>query len=58
MRGKIAIGAAILAALLVGMITVSFAAGPGLSNPTRIHVVEHRLLPTVVREMMAECRAR
>src|SRR5436190_8638273 len=41
MRGKIAIGAAILAALLVGMITVSFAAGPGLSNPTRIHVVEH-----------------
>jgi len=41
MRGKIAIGAAILAALLVGMITVSFAAGPGVSNPTRIHVVEH-----------------
>jgi dirigent-like protein len=41
MRGKIAIGAAILAALVVGMVTVSFAAGPRVSNPTRIHVVEH-----------------
>ena len=31
---------------------------PRATLEERIHVVEHRLLPTVVREMMAECRAR
>jgi allene oxide cyclase len=42
MRGKIAIGAAILAALLVGIVvTVSFAAYPRVMSPTRLHVIEH-----------------
>jgi allene oxide cyclase len=40
MRGRIAIGAAIVAALLVGMITVSFAGAPRVTSPMRIHVVE------------------
>jgi phosphoribosylglycinamide formyltransferase-1 len=31
---------------------------PRATLEERIHAVEHRLLPTVVREMMAECRAR
>jgi allene oxide cyclase len=40
MRGRIAIGAAIVAALLVGMITISFAGAPRVTSPMRIHVVE------------------
>ena len=31
---------------------------PRATLERRIHALEHRLLPTVVREMMAECRAR
>jgi len=31
---------------------------PRATLEERIHALEHRLLPTVVREMMAECRAR
>jgi hypothetical protein len=52
MRGKLAIGAAIVAALLVGMITVSFAAGsrvvPRVTSRMRIHVVERPKTDRVV----------
>src|SRR6266480_6015011 len=41
MRGRIAVGAAIVAALLVGMVTVSLAGAPRVTSPMRIHVVEH-----------------
>jgi allene oxide cyclase len=40
MRSKIAIGVAILTALLVGMVTVSFATSSRITSRTRLHVVE------------------
>jgi allene oxide cyclase len=45
MRGKIAIGAVMLTLLIVGLISVSFAAGsriaPRVTSPRRLHVIEH-----------------
>jgi allene oxide cyclase len=48
MRKKLAIAGALFATVVVGMVTVSFAASPQVSSATQLHVIEHAKTDKVI----------
>jgi len=48
MRIKVAIALGVLAAIVLGLVTVSVTAAPQIASPTTLHVIEHATSDTVV----------
>ena len=48
MRTKVAIVLGVLAAIVLGLVTVSVTAAPQITSPTTLHVIEHATSDTVI----------
>jgi len=48
MRTKVAIALGVLAAIVLGFVTVAVTAAPQIASPTRVHVIEHATSDTVI----------